>query len=677
MDDFEEDEGKVFLGMDDFEEEEGKVFLGMDDFEEEEGKVFLGLDDFEEEEDEDEDEIRQTEAGRVEPMTTAAVASVGNGVLMTTGGNPVYTSEAGRVEPMTTAAVASVGNGVLTTTGGNPVYTCHQCGETFAYAAYLRRHVKSVHADVGAIFPCTMCPRSFTSESALEMHSCLHQKPGISFKCIRCSQSFSSASLLSTHARSCLRVAIHTPTIISKRGRGRGQGQGRGRAGDHACSMCSKTFTSEVYLQAHQLSHQTGPDSSDTPRRKQGLQCLYCAERFQHLGPLKEHMLALHPNAFPFKCTVCQRGFSRDSSRIAHQHTHQTLKLHFCPQCGEGFTLQTYLNRHMKYRHLKPKEFVRQADLIKHMRVHTGEKPYVCEQCGHGFSQQSNYRYHMMRHRGEKPHVCPMCNKGFRVPSHLKMHMQQHLNERFTCHHCRKVFSQSRYLNRHLRTHAKGKQVSAGGEPIVPAATVTAPDTLETVVVYETPPPTSSSKTEQQVIVEAVPDDVSEQVVMVQDPDCEGGSVIQLVMQDKVAPPQGQGQSQPKEVTAVVGGEVCTTVTITSENTADNVVVSAGESCPPGLGGVVGEEQAYVNTDEGARVVVGAFTEGEGGSMEDGNVTLPFRSLTQILGGRHYKCEACGDSFSISPAATYNMIHTASSHILVINLNHHGSAATS
>jgi uncharacterized Zn-finger protein len=63
-------------------------------------------------------------------------------------------------------------------------------------------------------------------------------------------------------------------------------------------------------------------------------------------------------------------------------------------------------------------------------------------------------RYHMMRHRGEKPHRCPICNKGFRVPSHLKIHMQQHLNARFVCHLCDKVFSQSRYLHRHLKTHS-------------------------------------------------------------------------------------------------------------------------------------------------------------------------------------------------------------------------------
>ena len=83
------------------------------------------------------------------------------------------------------------------------------------------------------------------------------------------------------------------------------------------------------------------------------LQCLYCTEKFRFISPLKEHILAKHPKAFPFKCSICQRGFSRDSSRFAHEQTHQTEKLFFCSECGEGFTLQTYLNRHMKYRHLK------------------------------------------------------------------------------------------------------------------------------------------------------------------------------------------------------------------------------------------------------------------------------------------------------------------------------------
>ena len=80
-------------------------------------------------------------------------------------------------------------------------------------------------------------------------------------------------------------------------------------------------------------------------------------------------------------------------------------------------------------------------------------------------------------------------------------------------------------------------------------------------------------------------------------------------------------------------------------------------------------EQLTVNPEEGASVVVGQFSGDDGASVEDGTVTLPFKELTQLIGGKVYNCDVCSDSLSIRPDSTYNMIHTGHNHILVINLN--------
>ncbi|KAK7098850.1 uncharacterized protein [Littorina saxatilis] len=578
--------------------------------------------------------------------------------------------------PVTTPTPA-----LLSTASGTPVHTCGLCGETFPFAAYLRQHMKKSHSEAGAVFTCTVCSKNFSSKTALENHSRLHQAPGgsITFKCIRCMEHFYSAAALSSHALSCVkRAEPDTP----KRGRGRPRGQGATRTHmtDAVCKVCNKSFSSDVYLQAHQLSHSCTTVQSDVPKTYQGipgLQCLYCTDKFRHIGSLKEHILDKHPTAFPFRCRICHRGFSRDNSRIAHEQTHQTEKLFSCSQCGEGFTLQSYLNRHMKYRHLKltrfpcsmcHKDFVRQADLIKHHRVHTGEKPYVCEECGHGFGQQSNYKYHMMRHRGEKPHVCPMCDKGFRVPSHLKMHMQQHLNERFTCYICDKVFSQSRYLQRHMRIHdARSRQYR---ESLLPSSSITNTSNNsgigESVTVYTTTSNTQPPRTEQQVILDGEGTDVSEHVV-VQDLNGEVEPVIEFII-DK-----GEDGEHGKRVEEVDSdGNIVVRTSSHPEGTPGLLKVEIEGRTASGEGT---EEQAYVNPDEGTSVVVGDFSEGEGGSMEDGNVTIPFKDLTQLIGGKHYNCDVCCQSFSIQPNSTYNMIHTGQSHILVISLNDHSHHA--
>lgn len=167
--------------------------------------------------------------------------------------------------------------------------------------------------------------------------------------------------------------------------------------------------------------------------------------------------------------------------------------------------------------------------------------------------------------------------------------------------------------------------------------------------------------TEQQIIVDSVAD-VTEHLV-VQDATNEAEPVIEFIINHR----DDDGEVKRLALVDADGNTVLTTSGSTSEEVTSSMKVENGGSAQV----EVTEEQAFVNPDEGTSVVVGAFSEGEGGSVEEGNVTLPFKHLTQLLGGKHYNCDVCSESFSIRPNSTYNMIHTGQSHILVISLNDH------
>lgn len=149
--------------------------------------------------------------------------------------------------------------------------------------------------------------------------------------------------------------------------------------------------------------------------------------------------------------------------------------LHFCPQCGGGFTTDAELDEHpcpLGGVHLQNSggedsvfpcahcgnTFSHAWALKNHECACAAERPHCCEVCGKRFTHSRSLERHHLVHTGERPHRCPQCGRSFSRLGNLERHQRIHTGERpYGCEACGKRFSRVEYLKRHQLIHNSEK----------------------------------------------------------------------------------------------------------------------------------------------------------------------------------------------------------------------------
>ena len=89
------------------------------------------------------------------------------------------------------------------------------------------------------------------------------------------------------------------------------------------------------------------------------------------------------------------------------------------------------------------------------------EQAFSCQQCSRLFSTSRDLVVHQRSHSGERIFHCHLCTKAFVHPHQLKTHQRVHTGEKpFSCAQCGKRFSQSSHIKRHMSVHTGEKRYS-------------------------------------------------------------------------------------------------------------------------------------------------------------------------------------------------------------------------
>ncbi|XP_046676401.1 sal-like protein 3 isoform X2 [Homalodisca vitripennis] len=234
---------------------------------------------------------------------------------------------------------------------------------------------------------------------------------------------FSGFGLLPTSALSSLTSSVLTSTAFSPMG----LAVGPAVRGNTTCNICFKTFACNSALEIHYRSH----------TKERPFKCTICDRGFSTKGNMKQHMLTHKIRDMPshlFEQKSPQDETSNTSSESRDLSVPRAMSVeppHPPPPQPPLPQPPKEPPHHHQPPHPPPPQPIKRSPPEEAILPIPKRQPslpkHLCHVCNKNFSSSSALQIHMRTHTGDKPFRCTICHKAFTTKGNLKVHMGTHM----------------------------------------------------------------------------------------------------------------------------------------------------------------------------------------------------------------------------------------------------------
>lgn len=307
-------------------------------------------------------------------------------------------------------------------------FHCDTCGFRFASETLLTIH-KREHSDVSNTgISCPSCPLlEFGNKSALTRHVLLcHPLPTQDrFRCTHCDARFRLLRSLKTHVAGLMdaeerrrsdRSLSAEPKPVLKRKR-----KHRRERVPVIDPILLRSVTQQALL----------PQESLTLSERYLFDCAreFATNSKDNAKPLTSEGIVDGIDRTHVKrhlCSTCGRSFASVSSLKHHTRAHLGIRPYQCTDCGEQFTKNCLLQRHIVRAHTTQQPVASTSSALHETpRIPPCLVGFRCHLCDRTLRSKNSLRCHVRRHAASRTYKCPYCRTCFMSWGQRRKHLHE------------------------------------------------------------------------------------------------------------------------------------------------------------------------------------------------------------------------------------------------------------